>query len=152
MNSSMLRVWQSHRRMREQDTQGGLLLIQSSPLGNRSHACAVAGPRPRTRNVAKPAPPPSGGDGDEPATVVQPRRAAELLREVSRAEEALVDAVPRPVVEHALLPLLGLDVLAKRRIDDHELRRDAPGLSEESRPLVALQVAVEVARSTRGGP
>ena len=51
-----------------------------------------------------------------------------------------------PVLQHALLPLLGVNALAQRGVDDHELARDAPGLREEPLPLGRQEVPVEVAR------
>ena len=53
--------------------------------------------------------------------------------------------MPRAVGEHPLLPLLGVDAVAQRRIDHDELGADAAGLGDEGGALLALQVAVEVA-------
>ena len=53
--------------------------------------------------------------------------------------------MPRAVGEQPLLPLLGVDAVAQRRIDDDEPGADAAGLGDERGALLALQVAVEVA-------
>jgi hypothetical protein len=77
---------------------------------------------------------------------VQDAAAAELGRELLPGEEALVDAVRRAVVEHALLPLLGRDARAPRGVHDDELAGDAARLAQEPLALAGKQVVVEVAR------
>ena len=73
---------------------------------------------------------------DEPAAVEQDLAAAELGGEALAGEEALVDGVAGAIVEDALLPLLGLDVVAQRGVDDDELRGDAARLREKlARPV-----------------
>ena len=83
---------------------------------------------------------------DEPAPGVENGPAAELSHELVRFEEALVDGVPRAVVQNPLLMLLRRDVLAPRRVDHHELTGHAPRLLFEPLPLAGEQMPVEVAR------
>src|SRR3954452_19112181 len=64
----------------------------------------------------------------EPPAVVEDVAAAELGDEARAVEEALVDAVARPVVERALLPLLAR---LAGRVDDHELVAHAPRRLQE---------------------
>ena len=89
---------------------------------------------------------PRGSDGHEPAAREEDLAVAELGRELFRTEEALVDLPARAVVQHPLLPLDGLDVLAEGGVDDDELGSDAAGLGEKRDPLVLLEMTVEVAR------
>lgn len=70
-------------------------------------------------------------DGYEPVAVVQHGRAAKLLRQFARAEEALVNLVARAVIQHAFLQFLRRDIVAKRCIHDDELSRHTSGLGEE---------------------
>src|SRR3712207_4063557 len=66
--------------------------------------------------------------------------------QLARGEEALVHGMLGAVVERAGLALLGLDARAQRGVHDDDLPGDAARLREERAALVALEVAVEVAR------
>jgi hypothetical protein len=70
---------------------------------------------------------------------------AELVRQRRTREVALVDAVARAVVQDALLPLLGVDALAEGGVDDDQLVGDATRLLQEPLPLIAQEMAVEMA-------
>ena len=63
----------------------------------------------------------------EPSTLEQHAPASELARELRPAEVALEDTVHRPVVQDAFLDLFRLDVIAERRIEDHEARARSAG-------------------------
>ena len=54
------------------------------------------------------------------------------LRQRLPREVALVDAVPRAVLQRALLPLLRVDALADCRVDHDQLAGDPPRLLQEA--------------------
>ena len=67
----------------------------------------------------------------EPWAGVEGLSPAELLGQPLAREVALVDRVPRAVVDNALLPLDHLMIRPHRRVDDDELTRHPPRLREE---------------------
>ena len=81
----------------------------------------------------------------EPGAGVEDVAAAELVRQFGGGEVALVHAVLRPVVEHPLLPLLGVNALTHRRVDHDQFAGHPPRLGDEGGALVRQQVTVEMA-------
>jgi hypothetical protein len=72
--------------------------------------------------------------------------ATELVGELFGREVALEHTMRRPVVQDALLHLLGPDVGMDLRVDDDELRRHPPALDQEPPTLLRDEVPVEVTR------
>jgi hypothetical protein len=88
----------------------------------------------------------SGEDRDEPAPRMENLSATKFGGELCTVEESLIHAVDRTVVERALLPFLAVNPFSASRVDDYQLRGDAPCLGQEGRALCGQQMSVRVAR------
>jgi len=88
----------------------------------------------------------SRANDDEVPALVEDIASSELLDELASREVALVDGPDGTVLEDALLAANRFDSVASHRRDDNELGGDAPRLGEETRPLLLLEMTVEVAR------
>src|SRR3954468_5987720 len=86
----------------------------------------------------------SRADDDKPASGEQRLAAAQLVCELVRVEETLVNGPPRAVVEHALLHLVRNRAVAARGVDDDELVGHSTRFGEETHAVVLVEVPVEV--------
>ena len=76
--------------------------------------------------------------------------ATELGRQLRPVEVALEHLEPGAVVEHTLLPLLGLLIKAHGGVHDDQFGREPPRLRQKLLALARLEVAVEMAREHAG--
>jgi hypothetical protein len=88
---------------------------------------------------------PSNLCGNKPGPVEQ-HPTSELVSQLPTAEVALVDAVPRAVIQDPLLPPFGFDARAQRRFNHKQLPCHPASLDQKCLTFVGGKMSVEAPR------